>query len=129
MFRIVAGNHLRKRQIEPRRCADARDRLLWRRGIAARDRLAHEGIEGLLDPAVEYLVGTVRGVLKLHDVHVVAEARAQEFDWIRPRTVGVGRVDSNDAGDATDVPQRHLPDDKATPVVADENRLVVLAMG
>src|SRR3981189_3239828 len=38
------------------------------------------------------------------------------------------RVDSNHPGDAIDVAQRHLPDDKAAPVVADENRLVDLEM-
>ena len=40
----------------------------------------------------------------------------------------VRRVNPDDAGDAVDMPQRHLPDDKAAPVVADENRLVDLEM-
>ncbi len=40
----------------------------------------------------------------------------------------MGRVDADHAGDAIDVPQRHLPDDKTAPVVADENRLVDLEM-
>ncbi len=38
------------------------------------------------------------------------------------------RVDADDTGDAIEMPQRHLPDDKAAPVVADENRLVDLKM-
>ncbi len=44
------------------------------------------------------------------------------------RPVGVGRVDADHAGDAIDMAQRHLPDDKAAPVVADEDRLVDLEM-
>src|SRR5438876_59660 len=108
--------------------ADAGGRRLRRRGVATRDGLAHEGVKGLFDPAVEYLVGAMGGVLKLHDIHVLAESLAEQFDRVRRRTVGVWRVDSNHAGDAVDVPQRHLPDDKAAPVVADENRLVDFEM-
>ena len=37
-------------------------------------------------------------------------------------------VDADNAGDAIDMPQRHLPDDEAAPVVADEDRLVDLQM-
>ena len=40
----------------------------------------------------------------------------------------VRRVDADHAGDAIDVAQRHLPDDEAAPVVADEDRLVDLEM-
>src|SRR5882762_6429935 len=76
VFRIVTGNHLRKRQIESRRSADTRDRRLRRHRFAARDRLAHKGVKGLLDAAVEYLVGATRGILKLHDIHLLAEALA-----------------------------------------------------
>jgi hypothetical protein len=85
--------------------------------------LAHEGVKGLFDPAVEYLVGATRGILKLHDIHLLAEALAQQFDRVRRRTAGVRGVDSDHAGDAVDMPQRHLPDDKAAPVVTDEDRL------
>ena len=42
--------------------------------------------------------------------------------------VGVRRVDADNAGDAIDMPQRHLPDDEAAPVVADEDRLLDLQM-
>src|SRR6266404_1046354 len=52
VFRVVAGNHLWKCQIEPRRGANAGDHLLRRRGFAARHRLAHVGVKGLLDPVV-----------------------------------------------------------------------------
>ena len=38
------------------------------------------------------------------------------------------RVDADHAGDAIEVAQRHLPDDEAAPVVADEDRLVDLEM-
>src|SRR6267154_1329968 len=76
VFRIVTGNHLRKRQIESRRSADTRDRRLRRHRFAARDRLAHKGVKGLFDAAVEYLVGATRGILKLHDIHLLAEALA-----------------------------------------------------
>ena len=38
------------------------------------------------------------------------------------------RIDADDAGDAVAMPKRHLPDDEAAPVVADENRLVDLQM-
>src|SRR5882757_2311701 len=128
VLRVVAGNHLRKRQIEPGRRADARGRRLGRRIVATRYRLAHEGVEGLFDPAVEYLVGTMRGVLKLHDIHLLAEALAQQFDRVRRRAVGVRGVNSDDTGDAVEMPQRHVPDDKAAPVVADEYSLVDLEM-
>src|SRR5882762_718589 len=76
VFGIVTGDHLRKRQIESRRSADTRDRRLRRHRFAARDRLAHKGVKGLLDAAVEYLVGATRGILKLHDIHLLAEALA-----------------------------------------------------
>src|SRR5450631_2747477 len=39
------------------------------------------------------------------------------------------RVDADHASDAADVAQRHLPDDEAAPVVADEDCLVDLEMG
>ena len=118
---------MRKRQIEPRRSADAGDHLFGRR-VAARHRLAHEGVEGLLDPAAEDPVGLARGVLELDDIHVLAETLAQQLDRIGRRPVGVRRIDADHAGDAVDMPQRHLPDDEAAPVVADEDRLVDLEM-
>src|SRR3954469_3550573 len=40
----------------------------------------------------------------------------------------MGGINADHACDAIDMPQRHLPDDKAAPVVADENRLVDLEM-
>src|SRR5450631_4355205 len=85
VFGVVVGNHLRERQIEPWRCADTGGRRLHWCGLALRNRLAHEGVEGLFDPAVENLVGTMRGILKLHDIHVLAEALAQQFDRVRRR--------------------------------------------
>src|SRR5215469_16230441 len=36
----------------------------------------------------------------------------------------MGRVDTNDPGDAVSMSKRHLPGDKSTPVVTDENGLV-----
>ena len=57
---VVGGDHLRKGQIESWRGADARDRRLRRRVVAARHRLAHEGVKGLLDPAAEDPVGLAR---------------------------------------------------------------------
>ena len=59
---------------------------------------------------------------------LLAEALAQQFDRIGRRAVGVRGVDADNAGDAIDMPQRHLPDDEAAPVVADEDRLVDLEM-
>src|SRR5216683_3746298 len=126
MLGVVAGNHLRKRQIEPGRRADAGDWRLRRRGVAARDRLAHEGVKSLLDPTAEYSVRFAPGGLKLHDVHVLAEPFAKELDWVRRRPIGVRRVDPDDAGDAIDMPQRHLPYNKTAPVMTDEDRLVDL---
>ena len=128
MLGVISGDHLRKRQIEPRRGAEAGDRLFRRRALGARHRLAHEGIEGLLDPAAKNPVGLARGVLKLDDIHLVAEALAEQLDRIGRRAIGMRRVDADHAGDAVDMPQRHLPDNKAAPVVADEDRLVDLQM-
>src|SRR5205807_5115920 len=88
VFGVVVGDHLRKGQIESRRSTDARDRLLRRRVVAARDRLAHESVEGLLDPATEYPVGLARGLLALHYVHLLAEPLAAQFDLLRRRTIG-----------------------------------------
>src|SRR5450432_1950036 len=73
---VVAGNHLRKREIESGRSADAGDDLLGRRGVAARRRLPHKGVKGLLDPAAEYPVGFARRILKLHDIHLLAKTLA-----------------------------------------------------
>jgi hypothetical protein len=36
----------------------------------------------------------------------------------------VRRIDPDDAGDAGDVAQRHLPDDEAAPIVTDKNSLL-----
>jgi hypothetical protein len=71
-----------------------------RRVGGARHRLAHEGVEGLLDPAAEDLVGFAAGGLKLHDIHAVAEALAEQLDRICRRATQVRRVDPDDPGDA-----------------------------
>src|SRR5579863_2245367 len=126
VFGVVAGDHLWKCQVQPGRCADARGGRLRRSGIGARHRLAHEGIEGLLHAAVENLIGFARRILKLHDVHVLAKALAQQFDRIRRRAVEVRRIDSDHAGHTIGMSHRHLPDDKSAPVVSDEYRLVDL---
>src|SRR6516162_7682056 len=89
---------------------------------------AHEGVKGLLDAAIENPVRLARRVLELDDIHRVAEALAERLDRIDWRAIPVRRVDADDAGDAIEVPERHGPDDKAAPVVADENRLVDLEM-
>src|SRR4051794_9110067 len=125
---IVAGNHLRKRQVEPGRGSDASGWRLGRRGFAARYWLAHKGIESLLDPAIEYVVDLTRGVLKLHDIHVLAETLPEQLDRVGRRTVGVRRVDAHYARDTIDMPQWHLPDDKTAPVVANENCLLDVEM-
>ena len=96
--------------------------------VLARQRLAHEGVEGLLDAAAEDPVRLARGILKLHDVHAVAEPLAEQLDRIGRRAVVMRRVDADHAGDAVEMAQRHLPDDEAAPVVADEDRLVDLEM-
>ena len=119
---VVIGDHLRKRQIEPRRSADASGWRLSRRGIDVRGWLPHEGVKCLLDPAVEYLVHLVPGVLKLHDVHVLTEPLSKKLDRVHRRPGRVRRVYPDDARDARRMTQRHLPDDKSAPVVADENR-------
>src|SRR5438045_4550595 len=123
---IVAGNHLRKRQVQPGRGSDTRGWRLGRRSFAARYRLAHKSIEGLLDPAIEYVVHITRRILKLHDIHVLAEALAEQLDRVGRRTVGVRSVDADHAHDAIDMPERHLPDDKTAPIVTDENSLLDL---
>src|SRR5260370_10534412 len=97
MLGVVAGNHLRKRQIERGRRADAGDWRLRRRGVAARDRLAHEGVKSLFDPAAEYSVRLASGGLKLHDVHVLAEPLAKELDRVRRRAISVRRVEPHPA--------------------------------
>jgi len=76
------------------------ERIFRELGQAARGKKC-KGMEGLFDATAEYFVGTMRGVLKLHDIHVLAEALAQEFDRIGRRTVGVRGVDPDDTGDAT----------------------------
>ncbi|MGY4373908.1 hypothetical protein ACVWZ3_001547 [Bradyrhizobium sp. i1.3.6] len=73
-------------------------------------------------------VGFARRILELHDVHLVAEASAQKLDRIGPGTVGMRRVDADHPRNPVDVPQRHLPDDEAAPVVTDEDGLVDLEM-
>src|SRR3954465_1186221 len=123
VFGVVIRDHLWKRQIESWRGADTCDRLFLRGPFGACYRLAHERIEGLFDAASENPVRLAAGVLELHDVHLVAEALAKQLDRIGRCAIPMRRVDSYDAGDAVDVTQRHLPDDEATPIVADEDRL------
>ncbi|MGY2934351.1 hypothetical protein ACVWZ6_003953 [Bradyrhizobium sp. GM6.1] len=82
----------------------------------------------LLDATAKDLVGLTRGILELHDIHLFAEARAQELDRIGPGAVGMRRIDADHAGDPVDVPEWHLPDDKTAPVMADEDRLIDLKM-
>jgi len=98
------------------------------RRFLLRHRLAHEEIEGLLDTAVEYLVGAAFRVLKLRDIEMVAVPLAQKSDRIACRSRGVRRVDADHACDTGWMPQRHLPDDKPAPVVADKDRLVDVEM-
>ena len=64
----------------------------------------------------------------MHDVHLVAEALTKQLDRIGWRAVPVRRVDPDDAGNAVEMAQRHLPDNETAPVVADEDRLVDLEM-
>src|SRR5581483_1342214 len=56
------------------------------------------------------------------------EALAEQLDRVDWRARKMRRVDADHAGNAIGMPQRHLPDDEATPVVADEDRLADLEM-
>ena len=87
-------------------------------------RLAHEAIEGLLDPAAEDRVRCAPRRLKLDAVHALAEAFAEYPDRIDRRARRVRRIDPDDAGDAGGMAQGHLPDHETAPIVADENCLV-----
>ena len=124
---VIARNHLRKCQIElaakrrRRRPAPLRAPCR-RRGTGLRMKASKVCSTRL--PNIRS--GSRAGILKLHDIHLLAETRAQQFDRIGRGAVGVRGVDADNAGDAIDMPQRHLPDDEAAPVVADEDRLVDL---
>src|ERR1700733_3719143 len=125
---VVTGNHLRKRQIKSRGSADAGNDLFLGGGVGTRHGLAHERIKSLFHAAAEYPVWLVRGILKLHDIHLLAEAGTQQLNRIGQGPVGVRRVDADNTGDAVNMSEWHLPDDKSAPVVADENSLVDLEM-
>ena len=129
---IVGRDHVGQCEIGLRRRADAGRRLfIAGKGVetgGALRRLAHEEIEGAADVIGEDAIGPVRGILELDDIHAVAEPLAIDRDRIDRRAVRMRRVDADDAGDALGMPQRHLPNDEAAPVVADEDRLVDLQM-
>src|SRR6516162_3306198 len=121
---IIGRYHLRKGEVEFGRGADAGRRRLRRPGVRALERFAHEGVEGLFDAAVENPVRLAGRVLELDDIHLLAKALAEQLDRIDRRAIGMRRVDADHACDTRGTAERHPPDDKAAPVVADENRLV-----
>src|ERR1700761_918498 len=88
MLGVVAGNHLRKRQIKSRGSADTGHDRFAGCGVRARHRLAHEGIKSLLDAAAEYSIGLAFRVLELDDIHLLAEAGTQQCDRIGQGPVG-----------------------------------------
>jgi hypothetical protein len=96
--------------------------------LLARHRLAHEEVERLVDILAEDAVRLACGILELDDIHRLAEALLVDQQGIDRRAVGMRRIHADHAGDAVAMPQRHLPDDEAAPVVADEDRLVDLEM-
>jgi len=99
---------LRKRQIESRRRADTRVGGSAGTGSLRGTGLRIKASKVCSTRPVEYLVGATRRILKLHDIHLLAEAlRNSSIGSAGARLVLRG-VDSDDAGDAVDMPQRHL---------------------